>query len=491
MTPRRSASAVAALAVSMGIVVTASPAQASPAVARIASADRYATSAAISAASFSPGVPVAYVATGTGFADGLAGGAAAARDGGPLLLVQPDAIPDPIATELGRLHPGHIVILGGTASVSTRVQNTLKGYTAGMVTRVAGSDRYATAATIAEGFPAGSPVYLVSGENFPDALVASAAAAAKHAAILLTRPTTLPAATAAALRQLDPSRITIVGGSAAVGPAVMQSLVTTYQFPAASVQQWDGGDRYETSMWLGTYTFTDATGAFLASGDSYADALSGGPVAGARQSPLLLVRKDCIPFHTLEWVRGLTSVTLLGGSDTLGDGVASMTMCTSPLPCLASTGSRSPSTQPAGHRHCANPARCRCHDGGALQDDNHDNDPDRRPVRSREHHLHRRRRRLHRAGRRHRLPRWPPVELRSDIHAGRRVRLPGGGNGNGCDLARSCDGVLPGAAGLAEPRPIGTDPSLANPLDRRVLCISGIVKEWSHWQPIAEGARAR
>ncbi|HET7668140.1 MAG TPA: glycosyl hydrolase family 18 protein, partial [Mycobacterium sp.] len=45
---------------------------------RLAGADRYATAAAISAASFSPGVAVAYLATGATFPDALAGGTAAA-----------------------------------------------------------------------------------------------------------------------------------------------------------------------------------------------------------------------------------------------------------------------------------------------------------------------------------------------------------------------------------------------------------------------------
>ncbi|MER3418948.1 MAG: hypothetical protein C4343_07685, partial [Chloroflexota bacterium] len=67
-------------------------------VARLAGSDRYATAAAISAATFpSGGVPVAYVATGLNYPDALAGSVAAARAGGPLLLVTQDAIPSATA----------------------------------------------------------------------------------------------------------------------------------------------------------------------------------------------------------------------------------------------------------------------------------------------------------------------------------------------------------------------------------------------------------
>ncbi|HEX4897443.1 MAG TPA: cell wall-binding repeat-containing protein, partial [Candidatus Limnocylindrales bacterium] len=86
-------------------------------VQRLAGADRYATSAAISAATFTPGVPVAYVAVGSNFPDALAGAAAAGHVGAPVLLVKTDSIPGPIAAELARLAPGRIVVLGGPSVV--------------------------------------------------------------------------------------------------------------------------------------------------------------------------------------------------------------------------------------------------------------------------------------------------------------------------------------------------------------------------------------
>ena len=54
---------------------------------RLAGADRYATAAAISKATFAPGVGLVYVATGANFPDALAGAAAAGKTGSPVLLV--------------------------------------------------------------------------------------------------------------------------------------------------------------------------------------------------------------------------------------------------------------------------------------------------------------------------------------------------------------------------------------------------------------------
>ena len=74
-------------------------------VERLWGPNRFATAAAISAATFSPGVPAVYITTGLNFPDALAGGPAAAACGCPILLVLTDSIPAPTTTELTRLVP--------------------------------------------------------------------------------------------------------------------------------------------------------------------------------------------------------------------------------------------------------------------------------------------------------------------------------------------------------------------------------------------------
>ncbi len=194
---------------------------------RLAGADRYATAAAISAATFSPGVPVAYVATAASFPDALAGAAAAAGRG-PILLVTSSGIPAATAAELARLSPGKIVVLGGVGAVSEAVASQLSSYTSGPVVRLAGADRYATAAAIsAATFSPGVPVaYVATGQNFPDALAGGCAAAAGGGPILLVSPTSVPAATRAELTRLGPGRVVVLGGAAAVSDAVLVELAS-------------------------------------------------------------------------------------------------------------------------------------------------------------------------------------------------------------------------------------------------------------------------
>jgi putative cell wall-binding protein len=89
-------------------------------VTRLAGADRYATAAAVSSATFSSATTV-FVATGRNFPDALGGGPVAGRVPGPLLLVPGTSVPASVVAELQRLDPGSVVILGGTGVVSSGV----------------------------------------------------------------------------------------------------------------------------------------------------------------------------------------------------------------------------------------------------------------------------------------------------------------------------------------------------------------------------------
>ena len=308
---------------------TATSAATGASIVRFGGADRFATSAAIAQANYQPGVNAVYIATGLNFPDALVGGAAAATQyGGPLLLVQPNSIPTQIAAELTRLKPASIFVLGGTAAVSNAVQTTLKTYTPD-VYRVAGADRYETAANLTATYPKHLPVFIATGTTYPDALAGTAAATARHAPILLTTSTTLPPVTAAALSALEPSSITILGGTAAVSAAV-ETQLRAY---ASTVTRISGPDRYATAAAIAEKVFPGPTSVFITTGAGFADGLTGGPVAGTARQPLLLATTTCLPAATAAVVAADTpaTVTLLGGTDALGAGVESLTTCPVPV----------------------------------------------------------------------------------------------------------------------------------------------------------------
>ena len=261
-----------------GVVSDAVSAQlaAFAAVSRIAGSDRYATSAAISATTFAPGVPVVFIATGSNFPDALSAGPAASAAGGPVLLVRSNAVPAVIAAELRRLAPARIVVLGGPSVVSAGVEATLATYAP--VTRIAGPDRYATSARISASafWPGVGALYIATGGNFPDAL--SAGPTALGGPILLASRDSLPDIVATEIARLKPGRIFILGGPAVVSDTVASRLATY-----APVTRLAGSDRYRTSAVISASAFDAGVPiAFIATGLNFPDALSAGPVAGRR-----------------------------------------------------------------------------------------------------------------------------------------------------------------------------------------------------------------
>jgi putative cell wall-binding protein len=202
-------------AVRAGLVPYASTGE----VTRLSGADRYATAAKISSTYYAPGVAAAFVATGAGFADALAGTPAAALRDSPLLLVTKGTIPASTRAELDRLNPQRIYVLGGAASISSAVATALDPYTTGAVTRLSGADRFGTAAAVARTFWTKSRAYVATGMTFADALTGGAVAGKVGVPMLLVAGTSVPLTTGQEVLRLGSHRLTVLGGSSAVSSA--------------------------------------------------------------------------------------------------------------------------------------------------------------------------------------------------------------------------------------------------------------------------------
>jgi putative cell wall-binding protein len=304
--------------------------------ARLAGADRYKTAVAISRANFVAPQEWVVVSSGQNFPDALAAGPMAAFLEAPLLLVPTSGtLPSAVATEIKRLQTKSIMVVGGPAAVSDGMVDQLAKLVTDPANNIAFSDgpnRYATAASTSDGFQppvVNVPVYIASGTTFADALGGGAAASLAGGTMLLTTPTRLPSETAAALRRLKPSKVIVLGGTAAVSSAVL-SQVKGVVGSAVPVTRVGGSDRFATAARLSAATMGSAKEVFLANGLNYPDALAGGPVApyfGGR--PLLLTKKDCVPSSTLAEIKrlGATKVTALGGTGAVSDAALSLKPC--------------------------------------------------------------------------------------------------------------------------------------------------------------------
>lgn len=289
---------------------------------RLAGSDRYATAAAV-ARHWGAGAPVAYVVSGQAFPDALATAARAGAVNAPVLLTRGDSLPESTAAELHRLRPGRIVVVGGTATVSSEVLDSLKPHTDGKVSRVSGANRYATAAEIAEQYDPGAEVaYLASGESFPDALAGAALAGHRGVPLLLTPRDRLHQETRDALHALSPGSIVVLGGSAAVSDATAESAAGQSQ--SGSYSRLAGADRYATAEAVAAQFPSAADDVYVASGTTYADALVGAARAGASDVPLVLTPRDRAPGATRDAVREADpqEMFVLGGTSAISSATA-------------------------------------------------------------------------------------------------------------------------------------------------------------------------
>jgi putative cell wall-binding protein len=314
------------------LVVPASPAAAAT-TNRLSGPDRYATAAKVSSSYFTAGVPVAFVASGESFPDALSAGAAATALGGPVLLTHPTSLPAATTTELTRLHPQKIVVVGQQGAVSDSVKTALDQYTNGPVVRVGGPTRYDTSAALsafAFGEGAGTAI-IATGETFPDALSGGSAAGPAAGPVLLVTRDSVPPAIAAELTRLHNSNgftgILVIGGTNAISQATFQAIQDGGYAP--SVQRRGGADRFATSVAVSQAAYPSASTVFLATGLAFPDALAAIPASGLKGIPILLVTQPCVPPEVNQEIArlGASTVVVLGGEQATGPGVLNLTPC--------------------------------------------------------------------------------------------------------------------------------------------------------------------
>lgn len=262
-------------------------------------ADRYDTARLVAIDTFHTADSV-LLTTGQNFPDALAASYLAGDRGVPILLTARDSLPAATSSALISLGTRNITIIGGTAAVSETVENTLRG-TGYFLNRIAGSNRYSTALTVASTPQAANvqtlngerTAILASGETFADALAAGPLAYSGQYPLLLTPSDVLSKDAEQAFSQLRIERVLLLGGPA----ALTQGVEDAVRGMSINVTRLAGADRTETATVIAEFEVQhpellfSKTHVNLARGDAGgmgADALSGGPHAGVERAPILL-----------------------------------------------------------------------------------------------------------------------------------------------------------------------------------------------------------
>jgi spore germination protein YaaH/putative cell wall-binding protein len=194
---------------------------------------------------------------------------------------------------------------------------------ASSIQRLAGKTRYETAVQIAEKnwFEAYN-VVLTRGDTFPDALAGAVLANSPQVQgpLLLTEPNHLRSEVLEEMKRLRASKVYILGGTTAISAEVEKELKDN----GMDTVRIEGSNRYETAAKIATTSVPSSTKAFLASGQTFPDALSISAYAAANNIPLLLTDVKKVPEATLNALKelGVAEVTLIGGDSVISPAAA-------------------------------------------------------------------------------------------------------------------------------------------------------------------------
>lgn len=293
-------------------------ASAEPLSERIAGQNRYDTAVNVSQKYWTK-ADYAIVASGIDFPDALCAAPLSKKYDAPILLNEGNSLNLVTKEELKRLGVKNVIIIGGTGVVSSKVEEEIQSmqYSENnstknvQITRIAGQNRYETSIKVAKILDKSTKIFVAYGENFPDAISVGSIAATEGMPIILTAKDSIPNNTKEYIQEKKPEQAYIIGGTSVISDAVEK------QIPNA--RRISGADRYETNAII-LNTFENCFNydkAYVASGENFADALTGSAAASKSFSPLILVGRNVSSFsrkYVVDRLSGTKNITIFGGT---------------------------------------------------------------------------------------------------------------------------------------------------------------------------------
>ncbi|MBV4417239.1 cell wall-binding repeat-containing protein [Clostridium tyrobutyricum] len=306
--------------------IAALPASTFAASSRLGGSDRYETSAKISQNGWANGSDYVVLASGEGYADALCAAPIAKKYNAPILLTSSKTLNSTIKSEITRLKAKNIIEIGGTASISSNIEDQLENDMSLNVTRLGGTDRYETSANVARELGDVSDIVLTSGLGYADALSIAPIAASKGYPILLTPKNSVTNSVKSYINshKSDSTKVYVIGGSGVIPESILSSVPNPMRI--------FGQNRYETNVSVMEFFKTELKfqNVYIAKGDGpngneFADALSASELAARTSSPVVLTN-NTLNNYTKEFIKSNltkdTSVVSIGGQASVPDSLA-------------------------------------------------------------------------------------------------------------------------------------------------------------------------
>ncbi len=282
---------------------------------RFSGEDRYETAAQVAQDKFESSGEV-IIARGDeegDYADALGASVLAGAKYVPILLTEPENLPEHTSSAIDELEAEKAVVMGGTGAISAGVEAELedKGLE---VERHEGARRYETAARVArqadERGRLADHAFIVNAEATADALIAGSAAYRDLAPVLQVEEDKIPAATEEALADLEIEEVYLVGGSAVISSEEKADLEDIVEVE----DRLFGADRYETSVDFAEEMFPHAEEFVISGGPDghLVDAIG----ACVYELPILYVQSipEVVQDYLDDTITRNTRVKIMGGT---------------------------------------------------------------------------------------------------------------------------------------------------------------------------------
>lgn len=287
---------------------------ATPAIDRIAGQTSFQTTEAIAERYNSTNCQNIVITTGKGFADALSASVLANKLDAPILLADQTAVRyahEYLAKE------GTVWLIGGTKAIGDQFAGNFSN-----VKRIEGRDQYETSALIARQLGKTDTAVICSGQNFADALSISSIAAHNNWPILLVGKNYLPPQIQDYIRDNQPKTIYIVGGHSVVSYKVEDQI--RQMLPSARLERFQGYNRFETSASVLARFVPNPQNLYFASGNGFADALTGSVLAAKTGGALVLCDSNYLdlPPAIDQYIASLPTlpvIHVLGGQSAVSD----------------------------------------------------------------------------------------------------------------------------------------------------------------------------
>ncbi len=251
---------------------------------RLSGANRYATSQAVALDGWQQS-DYAILTSGANFPDALSAAPLAKKFNAPIMLTEKDLIPTETINALQALKVKSIFIIGGTGVISTTVENKIKSMGIN-TTRFSGADRYGTAIKVAEQLDNINEIFIVTGEDFADALSVSPIAVKRSIPIILVGHNAIPEVVKNYISSHNITKTYVVGAGSSLDESILSTLT--------NVEKINGVDKYERNLAIVDRFKSDLDfdTIYMTSGENFPDGLTGSILAGKNSNAMILVGSD-------------------------------------------------------------------------------------------------------------------------------------------------------------------------------------------------------